>query len=206
MPETFTLRLQRAVYKPIPDDGHTVEDLVPFGWAPGKYIYRACVDCGESFLAEKRSRRCRACAVKALEAHRTRPRWQSGAAGIPTDRPVWAYFYQGNSMGEEPVLFARGVVDEDGEGLKPEGETWPRSGHVIAWIETEERPSLTVEAVEAFVAALPDDRFSCGADHICEDWLHEAALQAIEDGHPDPVAIAAAALKSRSLSFSRYYG
>ncbi len=199
-------RLQRAVDQPIPDDGHTVEDLVSFGWAPGQYFHRTCRACGEAFTGDKRASRCRACAVKALEAYRTRPRWQSGAAGLPNDRPVWAYFYQGNSMGEEPVLLVRGVVDEDGEDIKAEGETWPRHGYVVAWVETEERPPLTVGTVDAFVAALGDFKMSFGADHICEDWLHETALQAVVDGHPDAKAIAAAALKSRGLPFSRYYG
>ncbi|MGU3476918.1 hypothetical protein [Methylobacterium sp. D48H] len=204
MAEAVASKLQRAIDEPIPDDGHTVADLIPFGWAPGKYM-GGCRDCHEVFTGDKRSRRCRACAVKALDAYRTRPRWRSGPTGIPTDRPVWAYFYQGNSMSEEPVLFARGLVDEDGEGITVEGEAWPRSGHVVAWIETEERPPLTVESVDAFVAALGDFKLSFGADHICEDWLHEAALQAVVDGHAHAKAIAAAALKSRDLPFSRYY-
>ncbi|SFU50280.1 MULTISPECIES: hypothetical protein [unclassified Methylobacterium] len=205
MAETVASKLQRAIDEPIPDDGHTVADLIPFGWAPGKYI-GGCRDCHEVFTGDKWSRRCRACAVKALEAYRARPRWQSGADGIPTDRPVWAFFYQGCSMSEEPVLLARGKVEEDGEEFTAEGETFLRYGHVIAWIEAQERPPLTVEAVESFVAALGDHKLSFGADHICEDWLHGTALQAVVDGHPDAVAIAAAALKSRDLPISRYYG
>lgn len=39
-----------------------------------------------------------------------------------------------------------------------------------------------------------------------EDWLHREALRAVADGHRDAEAIAAAALKSRELKFSRYYG
>jgi hypothetical protein len=192
------------------DDGYTVEDLVPHGWAPGGYL-GPCRDCGETFVAAKRSWRCRPCAVEALVAYRNRPRWQSGHKGIPTDRPVWAYFYVGRSSDEDAVLLLRGVSDEDGERFtavwNPDGDEWPEFGNVVCWIDVEERPSLSVEAVDAIVVALSGAgiHWSCG-DHIVEDWLHREALRAVVDGHRDAAAIAAAALKSRELSFSRYYG
>ncbi|MCJ2075400.1 hypothetical protein MKK68_06965 [Methylobacterium sp. E-016] len=74
--------------------------------------------------------------------------------------------------------------------------------------DVEERPSLSVEAVDAIVAALADQRvirWGC-ADHIVEDWLHREALRAVVDGHRDAQALAAAALKTSDLKFSRYYG
>ncbi|MGE8128484.1 hypothetical protein ACQKQD_16035 [Methylobacterium sp. NPDC080182] len=192
-----------------PDDGYTVEDLVPHGWAPGEYV-GPCRECSEVFVAAKRSRRCRPCAVKSLEAYRNRPTWQSGHKGIPTDRPVWAYFF--DSGGEdEHVTLLRGVSEVDGEVFSaecnPDGDEWPRFGHVVCWIDFEERPSLSVEAVDAIVVALSEAgiHWSCG-DHIVEDWLHREALRAVVDGHRDAPAIAAAALKSRELKFSRYYG
>ncbi|MFF9550870.1 hypothetical protein [Methylobacterium fujisawaense] len=192
-----------------PDDGYTVEDLVSHGWAPGDYI-GPCRECREFFVAAKRSRRCRPCAVKSLEAYRNRPTWRSGHDGIPTDRPVWAYFYVGTSIDEGPVLLLRGVSDEDGEEFTVdyEGRPWDRDGHVVCWIDVEERPSLSVEAVDAIVAAMGAWAlyYSGGGDHIVEDWLHREALRAVADGHRDAPAIAAAALKSRELKFSRYYG
>lgn len=192
-----------------PDDGYSVEDLVPHGWAPGGYLGH-CQDCEEVFVGDKRCRRCRACAIKALEAYRNRPRWQSGHKGIPTDRPVWAYFFESGSVEDEPVMLQRGVSDWDGEVFTVQHERvgdWDRYGHVVCWIEVEERPSLSDEVVDAIVVALSgaDIHWSCG-DHIVEDWLHREALQAVADGHRDAPAIAAAALKSRELKFSRYYG
>ncbi|ACB27260.1 hypothetical protein [Methylobacterium radiotolerans] len=88
-----------------------------------------------------------------------------------------------------------------------EGEDWPADfglGNVICWIDVEECPELTAEAVGDIVESLPN-LFGC-LDHIVEDWLHLLALQAVADGHRDARAIAAAALKSRELTFSRYYG
>lgn len=58
---------------PIPDDGHTVDDLIPFGWAPGKYWFRSCRICASGFVGDKRCRCCRPCAVKALEVERAKP-------------------------------------------------------------------------------------------------------------------------------------
>jgi len=190
------------------DDGCSVEDLVPFGWAPGGHLHH-CKECVVIFVGDKRSRRSRTCAVKAMEAYRNRPRWQSGHKGIPTDWQVWAYFYVGTSIDEDLVLLLRGVSDGDGERFTVdyEGRPWDRDGHVVCWIDVEERPSLSVEAVEAIVVALSGAgiHWSCG-DHIVEDWLHREALRAVADGHRDASAIAAAALKSRELKFSRYYG
>jgi len=192
-----------------PDDGYTMEDLVPHGWAPGGYV-GPCRECGEAFVAAKRSWRCRPCAVRSLEAYRNRPAWQSGHKGIPTNRPVWAYFFESGSVEEEPVMLLRGVGVEGGEEFETqfEGQRWDRYGHVICWIDVEERPSLSVKAVDAIVAAMGARAlyFSGGGDHIVEDWLHREALRAVADGHRDAPAIAAAALKSRELKFSRYYG
>lgn len=54
---------------PPPEDGITVEELRPHGWAPGKYLCRACSKCGEQFGdADKRSRKCRPCAVASFKA------------------------------------------------------------------------------------------------------------------------------------------
>ncbi|WP_437871139.1 hypothetical protein ACSD7O_19425 [Methylorubrum extorquens] len=201
--------LTRAMSAPIPDDGYSTGDLVPHGWAPGGYLCRACPDCGEGYSGDKRCRRCRACAVKSLEARRDRPQWQSGHKGIPTDRQVWAYFYVGTSD-EDDVLLLRGVSGEDGEvfTVEHEGKPWGRDGHVVCWIDVEERPTLSVEAVEAAVASLGTRAFyySGGVDHAVEDWLHREVLRAVADGHQDAPAIAAAALKSRELKFSRYCG
>jgi len=135
--------------------------------------------------------------------------WNTGHKDIPTDRPVWAYVYVGTSSDEEPVLLLRGVSDGDGGGftIDYEGRPWDRDGHVISWIDVEQRPTLSVEAVDAIAAALIDYsiHWYC-IDHIVEDWLHREALWAVVDGHPDAQAIAADALRTRELKFSRYYG
>ena len=100
--------LERALREPIPDDGHSVEDLVPFGWAPGKYFYRACPDCGEGFTAERRSQRCRPCAVKALEAKKAKP--------VPVVRhEFWWITSPGWSLPERvpaQVTFKDGIASE----------------------------------------------------------------------------------------------
>lgn len=114
-----------------PDDGYTVEDLVPHGWAPGGYV-GPCRECQGHFVGAKRSRRCRPCAVEALVAHRDRPRWQSGHKGIPTDRPVWAYFFESGSVEDEPVMLLRGVSDWDGKVFTVQQDCdWDRYGHVV---------------------------------------------------------------------------
>jgi hypothetical protein len=41
------------------------KELVSFGWAPGGYFGRSCVDCGENADGDKRCWRCRSCAEKA---------------------------------------------------------------------------------------------------------------------------------------------
>ncbi|MET7244134.1 hypothetical protein ABZT49_12260 [Methylobacterium sp. EM32] len=207
MPEDVATNLTRVIYAPIPDDAFADVDLRPFGWAPGGYFGRGCLDCSEGFSGDKRCRRCRACAIKALVAHRDRPRWQSGHEGIPTDRPVWAYFYDNGSGDGQDVTLLRGVSDEDGETFTVdyEGRPWERDGHIVCWIDAQERPSLSVEAVEAILAVLPSEAFDLCLGHVVEDWLHREALRAVVDGHRDAPAIAAAALKSRELKFSRYY-
>ncbi len=83
----FASSLTRAMSAPIPDDGYSTGDLVPFGWAPGRYFCRACRDCGEGYSGDKRCRRCRACAVKALEAERAKPPAPPQAGPEPTDAP-----------------------------------------------------------------------------------------------------------------------
>ena len=86
--------------------------------------------------------------------------------------------------------------------------SWERDGHVVCWIDVDDQPLFSVEAVDAIVPAL-DTRvfyYSGGGDHVVEDWLHRFALQAVAGGHRDAPAIAAAALKTRELKFSRCYG
>lgn len=185
-----------------PDDGYSAEDLVPHGWAPGGYMGR-CQDCKEVHVGcDKRCRRCRPCAVTSLKAYRNRPTWQTSHRGLPTDRDVWAWRY---SPDTGAVELQRGR-DVDGDFMVAGEEWWAAYGvgNVICWIDGEECPELSVEAVGAIVASLPD--LSGCLDHIVEDWLHWFALQAVVDGHRDAPAIAAAALKSRDLKFSRYYG
>lgn len=75
---------------PPPDDGITAEALRPHGWAPGKYLARACDKCGEPHAdCDKRSRKCRPCAVaslKAMEAVRIDPPAQAPAGA---ERAFW---------------------------------------------------------------------------------------------------------------------
>ncbi|WP_147018185.1 hypothetical protein [Methylorubrum extorquens] len=87
----FALSPTRAMSAPIPDDGYSTGDLVPYSWAPGGYFCRACPDCGEGYSGDKRCRRCRACAVKALEAERAKPPAPPQAGPEPTDAQVEAF-------------------------------------------------------------------------------------------------------------------
>ena len=202
MTEDFVSSFSRAMNAPIPDDGNTVDDLVPFGWAPGQYFCRACSDCGEGYCGDKRCRRCRACAVKAMEAYRNRPTWQSGPGGLPEDRDVWVWKYSPDTRCVE-LQHGR---DVDGEFML-QGEDWPDDfglENVICWIDAEDAPELSAEAVDAIVKRIPG--MSGCLDHIVEDWLHWFALRAVVDRHRDAQAISAAALKTRDLKFSRYYG
>lgn len=63
---------------------------------------------------------------------------------------------------------------------------------------------MTLEEVEAAVEAI---RRKVGDDevaHIEEDRLHGAVLQAIANGADNPSALAAAALKTSEIQFSRW--
>lgn len=75
-----------------PDDGITVEELRPHGWAPGKYICYSCPKCGEQFGdCDKRSRKCRPCAVasfKAVQAVRAKAPLPAARAA-PAERAFW---------------------------------------------------------------------------------------------------------------------
>jgi hypothetical protein len=45
-------------------------DLRSFGWAPGGYTGRKCVDCLETlWMVDKRAWRCQPCALKRYEEH-----------------------------------------------------------------------------------------------------------------------------------------
>lgn len=96
----------RLMNPPVPDDGYTVADLIPFGWAPGNYWFRACRDCGDEYTGDKRCRRCRPCAVKAFEVERAEPVpilhtefwWiTSKAWGLPEPIPARVTFKDGTA-------------------------------------------------------------------------------------------------------------
>ncbi len=126
--------------------------------------------------------------------------WNIGHASIPSDRDISAYVYSYEAC---DIIMVRGHGD-DGDFIM-EGEDWPGHclGNVVAWFDGGPAAELTVDLVQAIVAKLTS--LSGSMDHIVEDWLHRTALKAVVDGHPDARAIAAAALKSRELKFSRYY-
>jgi plasmid stability protein len=55
--------------------------------------------------------------------------------------------------------------------------------------------------VDAVRAASADDECA----HAEEDRLHQSVLRAIANGHADPASLAAAALKTTDIDFSRWY-
>lgn len=92
--ETFAAAMQSALNELIPDDGYTVDDLHPFGWAPGEYM-GSCRTCGDRRIAAKRAPCCRPCAVKAFEAERAEAanphpiRQRAESLGLKARRATW---------------------------------------------------------------------------------------------------------------------
>lgn len=62
---------------------------------------------------------------------------------------------------------------------------------------------MTPEEIRARVAAI--DASDPEAAHGDEDDIRSGVLEAIAEGHPDPAAIAKAALETRGLDFPRWY-
>lgn len=63
---------------------------------------------------------------------------------------------------------------------------------------------MTVDDVKAAIAKIIEISWDDEAAHSGEDALHRNVLQAIADGHPEPAALAAEALKSVQITFSRW--
>ncbi|GBU19237.1 MULTISPECIES: hypothetical protein [unclassified Methylobacterium] len=133
------------------------------------------------------------------------PAWQAGPDGVPADRDVWAYVY--NTYDKEDIVLIRGRYDARFREFEPAGSKGSLSTSVLAWIDTEEQPAFGIEAVRACIASLQPLSDNCHDEiaHMAEDWLHREALRAVVAGHPDAQAIAAAALESRAVKFTRYY-
>ena len=130
------------------------------------------------------------------------PSWKAGHEGMPTDRDVWAYVYAHDT--EDDIELARGRAARS--DFKLAGDEWEyrEIKDAACWIDTDERPAFSIEVVRAAIAALADLERT-GQGHVFEDWLHREALRAVVAGHPDAQAIAAAALDSRAVKFTRYY-
>lgn len=64
---------------------------------------------------------------------------------------------------------------------------------------------MTVEEVEAKVQAIDDNKRDSESAHGDEDDLHQDVLKAIADGAPHAKELAAAALKTKDIEFSRWY-
>lgn len=128
--------------------------------------------------------------------------WNAGPVGMPTDRDVWAYVMEWE--GDEVVSLLHGR--RQGSEFLLAGEDWAyhQVENVMAWVDVEERPVFSLALVRAGIADL--ERLERhGNGHAAEDWLHREALRAVVAGHPDAQAIAAAALESRAVKFTRYY-
>ncbi|WP_342112070.1 hypothetical protein [Methylobacterium sp. SI9] len=108
------------------------------------------------------------------------PAWKAGSTGIPSDRDVWAYIH---NHGTRDIELLRGR-DDQGDFMPP-GEDWTdlHTGSVVCWLDAEEQPSFGVATVRAGIEA----------------------LRAVAAHHPDAHGIAAAALESRTVKFTRYY-
>lgn len=73
---------------------------------------------------------------------------------------------------------------------------------IIVWSGA---PMHDVPLFEALLEALKSGRHWCERDHMIEDWMHRMALRLVVDGCEGAKEIAALALKTRELDFSRYY-
>ncbi len=63
---------------------------------------------------------------------------------------------------------------------------------------------MTVDDVKSRVEEI-ERKGDVGMQHAAEDQLHSDVLQAIADGAPNGAELAAEALKTRDLDFSRWY-
>ena len=61
-------------------------------------------------------------------------------------------------------------------------------------------PALVSECVD-WIEELRDDDSSA---HTYEDRLHQAVLRAVQQAHPDSVALAGEALRTKTIDFSRW--
>lgn len=131
------------------------------------------------------------------------PAWKADIDGVPTDRDVWAYLAVYD--GEDEVELIRGRVDGRRFDLAGSDGWDDRDvANIICWIEVKDRPAFSLAVAKATATAL--ERLErLGNGHAVEDWLHREALRAVVAGHPDAQAIAAAALESRAVKFTRYY-
>ncbi|KQO89455.1 hypothetical protein [Methylorubrum sp. SL192] len=122
---------------------------------------------------------------------------------MPADRDVWAYLY--HYRDDEDFGLLRGRYDAEFREFWWAGGSLTTS--VLAWVDTEEQPAFCIEAVRACIASLQPLVDNCDDEiaHMAEDWLHREVLRAVVAGHPDAQAIAAAALESRAVKFTRYY-
>lgn len=77
-----------------------------------------------------------------------------------------------------------------------------RDDDIIVWSGA---PMHDVPLYEALIEALKSGRHWCERDHMIEDWMHRMALRIVVDGAENAREIAALALKTRELDFSRYY-
>lgn len=127
--------------------------------------------------------------------------------------------HQGNDMPKEtPIwVFARTHDDEDFVCLAGQWDGsrfWPWSSSkphddlkmqsdIILWSEV---PFEKAGLYEALLEALRSGEHWCERDHMIEDWMHRTALRLVVDGADGAIEIAALALKSREIDFSRYYG
>ncbi len=131
------------------------------------------------------------------------PAWKADIDGVPTDRDVWAYLavYDGGGRGRaDPRPRRRPQVRPRRQRRVDDRDV----ANIICWIEVKDRPAFSLAVAKATVTAL--ERLErLGNGHAVEDWLHREALRAVVAGHPDAQAIAAAALESRAVKFTRYY-
>lgn len=119
--------------------------------------------------------------------------------GLPENVTVWAFV---RSHCDEDFGIATGVWD--GDRITVEGTNHVfYDDDIIVWSGA---PMHDVPLYEALLEALKSGRHWCERDHMIEDWMHRMALRLVVDGAEGAKEIAALALKTRELEFSRYYG
>lgn len=118
---------------------------------------------------------------------------------LPENVRIWVFA----RVDMHPDDFGMADVIYDGHSLSLDDKRWAfYAEDVILWSGS---PIEDVPPFEALLEVLKSGRHSCGLDHRIEDRMHRMALRLVVDDASNAKEIAALALKTRELDFTRYY-